>query len=1015
MGTTKPAPELATSGLAFVLQDSGSRYGRYTGDPSRAQLDRYFHLDAADRELVDVRRGERNRLGFAVQLGTARFLGTFLPDPTDVPEIVVAHVAAQLGIADPGMFKGYAQRRSTQWEHAEQIRAAYGYRDFSDPAVQAELTGWLTARARTTADRPSVLFDRATARLVEDKVLLPGPSLLERLITTVRDQATQQLHTDLAALPGEEQRHHLNGLLNVEETTRTSRLERLRRGPTSVTAAGLLGALDRLSEVHQLGVGELDLSAVPPGRVATLARHAQAARTQARSRMAEPRRTATLLAVARQLETDATDDMLDLLDRLLAGLLARTQRVEQRERLRGLPALDVAARQLRDAVTVLLDPPGGGLLEVWSVLDERGISRDQLAAAVHAVGELSREPESWAEQLLFRYSHVRRFLPALLDGLHLDSTAGGQPVLTALDALRSMEGRRRVHTEEVPLELATGVWRRLVTGADGLLDRRAYTFCVLERLREALRRRDVHAPASSRWADPRARLLAGHAWDGAREEVCRSLGHDASADRELTEVTGELDAAYRAVAARLPENTAVRIETVDGRDRPVLTALDRLDEPPSLLALREQVTALLPRIDLPDLLLEVADWTGLPVEFTHVSEGTSRAEDLHLSVCAVLVAEACNIGLEPLVEPGRAALTRARLSWVEQNYLRTDTITAANTRLVDAQTDIDLARTWGGGEVAAADGLRFVVPVRTLNAGPNPRYFGPGRGVTYLNFLSDQFSGFHAVVVPGTLRDSLYILEGLLEQHTSLRPAELMTDNAGYTDQVFGLFRLLGYQFSPRLADLGDARFWRTNPNADYGPLNGIARHRVNTDLIASSWDDLLRVAGSLSTGTVRASEILRVLQGGGRPTPTGRAIAELGRIAKTLYLLAYLDDEPYRRRILTQLNRIEARHALARQVFHGQRGQLRQRYREGQEDQLGPLGLVLNAIVLWNTRYLDAALAQLRRDGYLVEDADVERLSPLIHDHINLLGRYHFTNPDRNRGDQLRPLRDPRTADDDD
>ncbi len=227
----------------------------------------------------------------------------------------------------------------------------------------------------------------------------------------------------------------------------------------------------------------------------------------------------------------------------------------------------------------------------------------------------------------------------------------------------------------------------------------------------------------------------------------------------------------------------------------------------------------------------------------------------------------------------------------------------------------------------------------------------------------------------GTLRDSLYILEGLLEQYTSLRPTEQVTDNAGYTDQAFGLFRLLGYQFSPRLADLGDARFWRTNPDADYGPLNGIARHRVNTDLIASSWDDLLRVASSLSTGAVRASEILRVLQGDGRPTPTGRAVAELGRIAKTLYLLAYLDDEPYRRRILTQLNRTEARHALARQVFHGQRGQLRQRYREGQEDQLGALGLVLNAIVLWNTRYLDAALTQLRSGGHPAEDSDVQRL----------------------------------------
>jgi len=223
--------------VGFLTAEKQRCYGRYAGDPSRAQLDRYFHLDAADRELVDVRRGEHNRLGFAVQLGTVRFLGTFLPNPTDVPELVVVHVAAQLGIADPGMFKGYAQRRSTQWEHTEQIRTAYGYRDFSDPAVQAELTGWLTARARTTADRPSVLFDRATARLVEDKVLLPGPSLRAAHHHRPRTGHAAAAHRARRPARGE-QRHHLNGLLSVEETTRTSRLERLRRGPTSVTAAG---------------------------------------------------------------------------------------------------------------------------------------------------------------------------------------------------------------------------------------------------------------------------------------------------------------------------------------------------------------------------------------------------------------------------------------------------------------------------------------------------------------------------------------------------------------------------------------------------------------------------------------------------------------------------------------------------------------------------------------------------------------------------------------------------------
>ncbi len=871
-----------------------------------------------------------------------------------MPWAVAAYLAAQLGIADPGVLKRYAAREGTNRLHAGEIQHVYGYRDFADPAVQQDLIGWLEARTRLASERPGVLFDLATARLLDAKVLLPGPTLLARLVASVRDQAATRLWQALAATPNAAQIARLEDLLVVPGGQRSSPLDRLRRGPTSVTATGLLGALHRLEEIRALGVGELDLSFAPPGRLEALARYATTAKAQAVARMSRQRRTATLLAAARHLETAVGDDVLDLLDQLLGSVLARADRAGSRERLRTLPTLDLAAVQLRDAVKVLLDPPAGGLDAVWAAIG-RTVSREQLAAAVEAVNATTRPAvDTHLEQLLTRYSLVRRFLPALLTTVRLEAAPGGADVLVAWQALRSLEGRRVVRADEVPLALATGPWAARIAGPDDVLNRPAYTFLVLERLREALRRRDIYAPVSQRWADPRARLLDGPAWYAARDGVATSLGHDLDPRRELAVLAEDLDAAYRAVAERFAENDAVRIETVDGHDRPVLTALDKLDEPASLLALRAAVDDLLPRVDLPDVLLEVAGWSGFLGEFTHVSEGAARAEDLGVSICAVLVAEACNIGLEPVVQASNPALSRARLSWVDQNYIRGDTITAATSRFVDAQGDIPLAQAWGGGEVASADGLRFVVPVRTLNAGPNPRYFGPGRGVTYLNFLSDQFAGFHAIVVPGTLRDSLYILDGLLEQQTSLQPLELMTDTAGYSDQVFGLFRLLGYQFSPRLADIGGARFWRIHRAADYGPLNGLARHHINTDLIAGHWDDLLRVAGSLATGTVRASELLRVLQGGGRPTPLGRAVAELGRITKTLYLLAYLDDETYRRRILTQLNRTESRHSLARALFHGQRGQLRQRYREGQEDQLGALGLVLNAIVLWNTRYQD-------------------------------------------------------------
>ena len=230
--------------------------------------------------------------------------------------------------------------------------------------------------------------------------------------------------------------------------------------------------------------------------------------------------------------------------------------------------------------------------------------------------------------------------------------------------------------------------------------------------------------------------------------------------------------------------------------------------------------------------------------------------------------------------------------------------------------------------------------MRTLHAGWSRKYDGSQRGVTYYNFTGDQFTGFHGIVIPGTLRDSLFILSGLLEQQTSLEPREIMADTHGYSEVVFGLFALLGYRFSPRLADLADQCFWRLQKEDDYGALNELSWHVINSRFIIDHWDDMLRLAGSLKLGKVKATAVMRTLQRAGSLSGLGRAVAEFGRVEKTLYLLAYVQDKACWRRILVQLNRGEGRHALARAIFHGKKGELRQRYREGIEDQLGALGL---------------------------------------------------------------------------
>ena len=602
-------------------------------------------------------------------------------------------------------------------------------------------------------------------------------------------------------------------------------------------------------------------------------------------------------------------------------------------------------------------------------------------------------------ELEARKATVSRFLPALLRVIQFDANPAAEPLVQALQWLQQKPGH------DPPTAIVSKAWQRHVMKDGGKVNATAYAFCALDKLRGALRRRDVFVSPSWRYADPRAGLLAGAEWENARPIVCRSLSLTAQPEATLATLTYELDETYRRVAARLAENDAVRFETVGDKTELVLSPLEALEEPPSLVALRNEIKARMPRVDLPEILLEIAARTGCMDAFTHLTERTARAANLTTSLCAVLMAEACNTGPEPLVRQDIAALKRDRLLWVDQNYVREDTLVACNAVLVAAQNRIALARTWGGGDVASADGMRFVVPVRTIHAGPNPKYFNRGRGVTWYNLLSDQRTGLNAITVPGTLRDSLVLLAVVLEQQTEMQPTQIMTDTGAYSDVVFGLFRLLGYRFSPRLADIGGTRFWRIDAEADYGDLNALARQRVNLERITPHWDDVLRLVGSLKLGLVPAMGIMRTLQVDERPTRLAQAVAEIGRIDKTIHALNFIDDEARRRDTLLQLNLGEGRHSLAREVFHGKRGELFQRYREGQEDQLSALGLVVNMIVLWNTLYMNAVLAQLRSEAFLVRPEDEARLSPFGHEHINMLGRYSFSVPEAVARGELRPL----------
>lgn len=263
-----------------MSDDQAAAYERFVGDLTRSELEGFFLLDRIALDLIATKRGERNRLGVGLQIGTVRYLGHFLTEnPSEVPWSAVAYVASQLDIADPSVIKRYADRQPTAYQHAREIRAAYGYRDFADPGVREPLVEFMGARAWIHVEGSVVLFEQAKAWLRRQRVLLPGVSVLARLVSTVRDEADLRMYrllAEAAADADQELPLRLRDLLQVPDGRRFSELERLRKGPRRDSGLAMTQALSRVGEVLGVGAGATQVQAVPANRIAALARYGMA-------------------------------------------------------------------------------------------------------------------------------------------------------------------------------------------------------------------------------------------------------------------------------------------------------------------------------------------------------------------------------------------------------------------------------------------------------------------------------------------------------------------------------------------------------------------------------------------------------------------------------------------------------------------------------------------------------------------------------------------------------------------
>jgi TnpA family transposase len=182
---------------------------------------------------------------------------------------------------------------------------------------------------------------------------------------------------------------------------------------------------------------------------------------------------------------------------------------------------------------------------------------------------------------------------------------------------------------------------------------------------------------------------------------------------------------------------------------------------------------------------------------------------------------------------------------------------------------------------------------------------------------------------------------------------------------------------------------------------------RINVALIRAHWSEILRVVASVRTGTVTASLIMRQLASYPRQNGIAAALRELGRLERTLFTLDWIEDPALRRTTGRELNKGESRNSLARAVFIHRLGEIRDRTYENQQHRASGLNLLVTAIILWNTRYLERAVAALRQ-AEDVPDQLLTHLSPLGWEHVNLTGDYVWAAEQSlsENSDGLRPLR---------
>ena len=950
----------------------------FPGDPSDEELARDWTLSPDDLDEIQRCRGDENRHRFAVQLCALRSLGRFVTKYEEVPVRIVNHVGAQLD-RPAVLFLDPPRRAATDSEHTQRIREHLGFEPFSDDA-STRLAQSLEQNARQGV-RGTALVRLAADTLHRWRVERPADSTLRRVIGSVSRTAEESAWVEIHDRVPPSLRDAMDKLLEVPAGARHSTLFGLKRYPPEPNPTSILAYLEKIELVQSLGLRAIDLGSTREEVVEYLAELAFRYDASELRRFSEERRYAMLFCFLIEAERTLLDHVSEMHRVYLTGMERRSRNQVQAKQKDTRKRARNSLKQILDALEEILASP----ISSEDLRARHDLPRLQRALATcRELQNLDRY--GLFDELRARHSHLKRYLPAFLQ-LPFEAEAGGRALLAAIeDALRVYDRTQRF-SDNAPLGILTKQWQSAVLREGGAIDQRTWEIGLAFAVRDGLRSGDLFLSTSRHHISFWKLILAEDTWATRREDGFRELALPVEPDGPMD----RLRTAFRVAAAQFAEGLSENPFATVEEGKVHLKKKDTLRVPKSVKTLRRLIETRLPRVRIEDLLAAVDQWTGFSRELVPLGGESARAENLYPTLLAALVAHGTNLGISTMAQsaPG---ITVDSLQHVSRWFTDEETLKAASRRIVDYHHRLDLSSVWGDGTVSSSDGQRFQVEESTLLAGFYPRYFGYyDRAITVYTHTSDQSSVFGSQAISCSVREALYVLDGLLANDTILRPREHFTDTYGFTEQLFAICFLLGYSFMPRLKDLKDQQLYRFKDDPSFGSVDSLLRGGfVDELLIREQWDPMARVAVSLRDQTAPAHVILRRLASSPKDR-LSKAITALGRLLKTTYILQYLHDDTLRERVHRQLNRGESRHQLARRLFFANQGAFRKGDYAEIMNKVSALSLLSNAALAWNTVQIGDLVDGLEARGEAVSRETLARVSPLVHRHIIPSGTYRF------------------------